>query len=293
MEAQDITVIIPAYGRSPHLESCLRALCNNRLQAREIIVSHSGGYDPTGWLSRQYPEVRVLHSPSRLFAGTARNVGAESAKGKFLAFCDCDVLPSLDWLEEISKALKEHPESFIVGAVGMAESGGYWGTANWLCEFSEMAPWHPARKQNGGASCNMALRADHFRKVGGFDENLQFSEDTALFFKLRASGLEQRFQPSIIVGHFNHSGLSAFVRHQYNLGRGFPRARATYSLRGSRIVKYPVLALFAWLPKLVLISGRVLGGDTRGMFLLLVMMPALLLGCIVLSMGIFAGLRER
>ncbi len=290
-EASNISVVIPAYGPTPHLAGILEALLSGTLAPREIIVSHSGSDDPSAWLAEHFPDVTALHSPHRLFAGAARNRGAAHATSEVLAFCDSDVLPRADWLERLSAALDRNQHRFVVGAVEMARTGGYWGTANWLCEFSEMGPWRKGGVQTGGASCNMAVRRSDFERVGGFDESMTPGEDTILFHSLREAGLQQWFEPSALVGHYNHAGFAAFAHHQRRLGEQFAKVRSMHPLKGDAVVRHPSLAALIWAPKLGLVAGRMMEGGTREWGRLVTYGPALLAGSLILAGGTYKGSR--
>lgn len=289
------TVVIPAYGPTPFLRQVLAALANQARRPDETIVSHSGSDDPSDWIKEEFPEVRVFHSEERMAAGVARNRGSQLATSEVLLFCDSDVLPGPHWIVEHSVALAQSARRFVVGSVGMARTGGYWGQGNWLCEFSEQAPWRPEGTQAGGASCNMAVRRADFEAVGGFRTDMPGAggEDTLLFHDLRARGIEQWFAPKATVGHFNNSGFEAFAKHQRNLGASFARSRARGDLRGALVMRHRWMAYGLWLPKDALIIGRALQGGAKGAAMAFAWMPAIVLGGWLWTAGCVAGLRSE
>ena len=274
----ETSVVIPAYGHCPHLPGLLRALLDGEQRPGEIIVSHSGSDNPTNEIAAISDVVTVLHHSERLLGGAARNRGAAAAKGKWLAFIDADVRPRPGWLRALLASVRGAPGRFVVGSVGYAASGGYWGMCNWLCEFSEQAPWHPARAQTGGASCNMILRAMDFREAGGFPEDHQPGEDTMLFSRLAAMGREHWFEPAASVGHYNQAGLRSFARHQYRLGFHSALVRQRMPLRGSLATRIWPLALVLWIPRLGLLGARVAGGGPAWWLRGTAFAPGLVLG---------------
>jgi GT2 family glycosyltransferase len=286
--AQQMTrasVIIPAYGPCPHLPALVRALLDGGELPGEIIVSHSGTRDPTSELAVLSPVVRVLHDPGRLLGGAARNRGAAVAVGEWLAFIDADVRPWPGWLASLLARAEGAPGRMVVGSIGYATSGGYWGVCNWLAEFSEAAPWHPARLQVGGASCNMILRVGDFRAAGGFPEDNHPGEDTMLFSRLRGMGLEQWFEPAARVDHHNQTGLGAFARHQYRLGFHSALVRQRVVLPGSVATRLPPLALALWIPRFVVAGRRILAGGPAWWLRGLGYAPGLLLGSWIWTAG--------
>lgn len=283
------SVIIPAYGRCSHLPEVISALDRGSRRPDEIIVSHSGEHDPTHELAQNFPNVRVLHSPDRLFAGAARNRGVENSVGDWLVFLDSDVAPAPDWLNRLIGAASEGDDRFVVGSVGVAEPGGYWGMSNWICEFSEMAPWRKSGPQTGGASCNMIVDRDAFVAAGGFDGAVRAAEDTLLFAALRANGLEHWFEPSAEAAHFNIAGFRRFVRHQRMMGFHSATVRKQAPLRGAMATRIKPLSFIIWAPRLRLILGRILAGPMGWKFASIGFLPGLLIGMAAWTAGFVAA----
>lgn len=278
-----ISVIVPAYGPSPHLEAVLDGIALGGDQPNEILVSHSGDNDPTERLRKSHPNVTVLHSTERLLGGGARNRAMHQASSEILAFCDNDTLPDVNWLAIIRASLTGDG-IFMVGAVDVARTGGYWGMGTWLCEFSEQAPWGGVREQAGGASCNMAVRREDIVAVGGFPEKFQPGEDTILFHNLRERGLRQIFDPALRVGHFNISGFAHFRRHLFTQGRHFAKSRTIAKMSGHTAVRLWPLAPALGLAKGALVTSR-LAASKRPLFFLK-HFPAIVVGMAVWTAGV-------
>lgn len=255
--------MIPAYGDIPHIVAILEALEHGSRVPDRVVVSHSGPCQPGDELKQRFRKVMFLHADGRLFAGAARNRGAAAATESILAFCDSDVLPAPDWLERLVGGLESSTRRFTVGSIGIARTGGYWGMTNWLCEFSELAPWRVPREQVGGGSGNMAVFREHFDSVGGFSGEVRTGQDTLFFHALRGHGLQQWFEPTAVVGHFNHSGLASMARHQWMHGRSFVRLRRNAWLPGSHLVRARWLAPMLPAVKMLRIVGRLLKAGPR------------------------------
>ena len=287
-----VSVIIPAYGRCPHLLDSLRALHSGTRSPDEIVVAHSGPDDPSaeiGELARELGRpIEVRHFEGRLLGGAARNRGAEVATGDWFAFLDADVRPAPGWLEALLERADSSARRLVVGSVGTATSGGYWGMVNWICEFSEQAPWHPARQQIGGASCSMLVRASDFRKAEGFAEAFQPAEDTLLFAWLRDDGCEQWFEPRARVDHHNPAGFAAFRKHQDRLGRHSAMIRQRIDLPGGWAVRFWPLATILWLPRWLFGARRLLQGGPRWWLRSLLYLPGMALGALVWNWGFLA-----
>jgi len=130
LNPENISIVIPAYGACAELPEVLAALLNQTRMAGEIIVAHSGEHDPTDELQKLDVRVRVVHSDESLLAGAARNLGVEHCLGEWIAFVDADTVPGRDWLEELVACAQDARTDFVVGAIGCANPGGYWGRCN-------------------------------------------------------------------------------------------------------------------------------------------------------------------
>ena len=107
MERIIISVIIPAYNSELTIESCILSIINQNFPTEkyEIIVIDDGSSDNTAMIAKKAGAnqvIKIRHSSS----GTARNVGVNHAKGKYLAFIDSDCIAQEGWLRTIEKEMK-------------------------------------------------------------------------------------------------------------------------------------------------------------------------------------------
>jgi glycosyltransferase involved in cell wall biosynthesis len=98
MSAPEITVIIPAYNRRQTIVAAVTSALHQTLPPREVIVVDDGSSDGTAQHveALDEPSVRVVQTGRNRGPGTARNLGVELARGRFVAFLDSDD----EWLED-------------------------------------------------------------------------------------------------------------------------------------------------------------------------------------------------
>jgi GT2 family glycosyltransferase len=290
-EADGVSVGIPAYGPCPFLGRVVDLLLAQTVRPLEIIVVHSGPGDPTAALSGKDTCVRVIHHDERLFAGAARNIASDHARGRWQAFIDADVLPTPTWLETLLAAAREQPDRFVIGSVGYAESGGYFGLALWAIEFAGVYPFLPDHATGSAASGNMILPAAALAQVGGFPPHFAVAEDAVLGAKLRAAGLRAWFCADARVDHMNIGGLRHFAAHLFQLGRHSALARRAAPLRGRLAVRLWPLALGLFLSKFAATYYRALRWGRGQRLLFLALAPGVLVGLIIWNVGLLGGLR--
>ena len=117
----DISVIIPVYKTEKYLEKCVLSVLRGGMENIEILLVDDGSPDGSGALCdrlcEEYENVYVFHKENGGLS-SARNLGIDKAKGKYLCFVDSD-----DFLEENSllnmfqQAEKENAEISIFGLI--------------------------------------------------------------------------------------------------------------------------------------------------------------------------------
>lgn len=93
-----VSVIVPVYNVENYLEKCLDSIVKQVYQNFEVILINDGSEDISGNIcdryASKYEYIRVFHQENKGVI-SARNVGVNNAKGKYIAFVDSD-----DWVEE-------------------------------------------------------------------------------------------------------------------------------------------------------------------------------------------------
>lgn len=220
-----VSVIIPSYNRADRVPSLLTALLQQEYDGEfEVVVVDDGSCDETPavlqeWTSRHPKRIRYLRQHNSGPAA-ARNRGAVEARGELLAFIDDDCLPERSWLRRLEEALRNSGTAAVAGAVINPED-------NWIGRYinRESVIDHVVTPEGAVTALvtgNAAVRADLFRKLGGFDEAIRVAggEDTEFGFRLRATGHRIAHVPEARVRHESRVDLAGYLRMIYRHGRG-------------------------------------------------------------------------
>jgi len=199
-----ISFIIPTLNEEKVIEKTLQNL-KKYTGEYEIIVSDGLSTDKTAEIARKYTDkVLVDMSGAKQTIARGRNTGASFAKGEFFIFLDADVeIPDLDrFIEKVTETFRARPSV-------LAQTCFY-------RVFPEMATFADRIifKMLGyefmladnvlGAGVTggelMVVRADTFKRVGGFDETLIAAEDCDLFSRLAKIG-RVHFEKDLFIYH--------------------------------------------------------------------------------------------
>lgn len=187
-----ISIIIPTLREEQFLERTLKNFDTLALP-HEIIITDGGSTDRTLDIARQYTDkIVVWGEPRRQTFGEAKNAGAALATGEFLVFIDADVLvpEPQKFFEELVAAFHKNPRlAGVTVPLKPWPENHSWADAF----FSEPINWFMVVMNNIFHSGNSSgefqmMRADIFRKIGGFGERLAAGEDNDMFRRLATLG---------------------------------------------------------------------------------------------------------
>jgi len=156
--------------------------------------------------------------------GAARNAGAARASGQYLAFTDDDCRPAPDWISTLANRFVTAPDPVIVGGRTLnALTDNLYSTASQLIVDVGFA-YHnedPAHARFFTSS-NLAVPANRFRALGGFDTGFEMaaSEDRELCGRWRHHGYRMVYAPEVVVYHAHALTWRTFWRQHFNYGRG-------------------------------------------------------------------------
>lgn len=230
--ACDVSVIIPALNEEKYLPRCLESLSRqSREDQFEIIVVDGGSTDRTVEVAKEYSD-KVIVEPSPV--GVARNLGAEHAQGKILAFIDADTVACERWVEEIARTFDSN--SNAAGVTGPTLP--YEGTELDKLAYHVATGWAQRLSLKLGrphvAGFNCAYRQGPFWDAGGFDENRVLSEDVTLSLKMRYQG-PILFNPDMLA----YTSLRRIKRYGYPYLTTYYTINAAMMMFFGRTLGYP------------------------------------------------------
>lgn len=107
------TVAVLTYNGERYLRDLLTAVFAQRVDGVvEVLVIDSGSTDATLQIVQDFPAVRLVQIENAEFGhGRTRNLAAELATGRFVAYLTHDAVPATDrWLYELLKPFELNPE---------------------------------------------------------------------------------------------------------------------------------------------------------------------------------------
>lgn len=231
----EVSVVIGVYNGAATLGELLDSLAEQESRRSfEVVVSDNGSTDETlaiaDQFSRRFARLLIVDASDVRGASHARNVGAVSASGQFLLFCDSDDVVAPGWLDAMAAALERHP--FVAARLEHHRLNPAWTVR----VYGE-----PQRDELPGASFfrpyawggSIGIRQELHHAVGGFDESFrEGGEDNDYCWRVQSDGTPLRIALAAVLHYRHRQGLSEIFRQSRGYGRESARLLKRYQHLG-------------------------------------------------------------
>ncbi|MDG5765849.1 glycosyltransferase family 2 protein [Balneolales bacterium ANBcel1] len=224
----DFSIIIVTWNALHHLKTFLPSVWEHSRDDAEIILADNASTDGTAqWVAEHYPEVRVVALDHNYGYCGGNNRAARQASGKYLLFLNNDVKVTGRWLRPLSGILDREPQTAALQPrIRSHEQPGmfeYAGAAGGFLDrhafpFCRGRVFDTLEEDRGqyddrcdiawASGAALAIRADLFEELGGFDESFEFHmEEIDLCWRLRNRGYRVSYCPDSVVYHLGGGSL--------------------------------------------------------------------------------------
>ena len=238
------TIVVVNYNTAGQLPGCLAALAAlDYPGAIEIVVVDNASTDDSVALLRaQFPQVRLIASPTNLGFGGGANLGWAEARGDLLAVLNPDVWPRPDWLAALARGLADHAGARAAIAGGkLLYADGTVQHAGGLFGFPFATTDHRGRGMPDSAAFDqaaavpfvtggaLAITRQAAAELGYFDPGFfMYYEDVDLCWRARAAGYSVWYVPAAVATHQESASLERGGALYYEY---FQRSRLRFVLK--------------------------------------------------------------
>ncbi|WP_321210929.1 MJ1255/VC2487 family glycosyltransferase [Methanothermobacter sp. DP] len=167
-----LSIIIPTYNEEEYLPALLESIRKQDFTDYEVIVADADSEDNTRKIAEEYG-CRVVEGG---MPAAGRNRGAEVARGELLLFLDADLVLTDGYLRD---AVEEFESEELGIAITQMIPLSTRRRDKILHEFANRFMILVESIKPHGAGCyGILTRKELHERVGGFDESLDFGEDT-------------------------------------------------------------------------------------------------------------------
>lgn len=173
-----VTVVVPVYNEASCIRDCVESLLNQDFSPLQVLAVDDGSMDESASICEDL-KITVLRQ-QHMGPGTARNFGAQNAKGNILVFADADMVLESDYVSKLVAPIIK----------GQAIATCHWDeqVLNWENPWARCQTYYlglPERRRQpvdppNGEEIYRAVRKDFFLAYGGMDEHAGRGDDSSL-----------------------------------------------------------------------------------------------------------------
>ena len=178
-----VDVVIPVFNVAPVIGRAIRSVLAQTHRDVQVFVVDDGSSDGSPAEARSIGDLRIrVIEQSNAGQASARNRGARSGSGDWIAFVDADDVVDEHWLETLLEGTE---------GAGLAACGGRFvqGDHTIVRRPEQLGPEFYSNHIIFLPGL-FAVRREVFERAGGYDESLRYSENTELGLRLTAAASE-------------------------------------------------------------------------------------------------------
>ena len=234
MSTPAVSIVIASHEGMEYLPACLESVFAQTYSDFEAIFVDSASTDGSlDYVTATHPTVRVIRSDVNLGFGKGNNLGASSAKGKYILFLNPDTIVTKDFLHPLVQELESNPgvgaaQSKIMRASnpGIIDSAGAYltWTGVWVHfgrgEPNELIGSDPLEVLGACGTC-LLVRRDLFEELNGFDPDFfVYFDDADFSWRVWLRGFGVVMVPKSVIYHWG-SGTTKLLPSVFTVFHSF------------------------------------------------------------------------
>lgn len=179
-----VSIVIPTCNNGRFLAEAIESALGQTAGPCEVIVVGDGSSEDLRAVASSYTGVKIIRQPHQ-GVSSARNLGWQAARGRFVVFLDGDDRLKPNAVELNLRRLAERPEcGFVYGGLEYIDADGHLLKSPRLQAVGDDAYGSLLREDTVVTPATAMHRRDCLQAVGGFDEQLFSCEDYDLYLRL-------------------------------------------------------------------------------------------------------------
>jgi GT2 family glycosyltransferase len=213
-----VSFVIVNWNGRHHLQECLPSIQQQTAKDFEIILVDNGSNDDSvAFVKENYPAVNVIQLEKNKGFAEPNNLAFQTARGKWIATVNNDMILDEKWLENLLKATVNHPDCFSVQSTILrsddkttVDSCGLGirpcGAARNLYHSRKVESISDHIRPIFAASAGAAIfNREQLLSIGAFDKTyFAYYEDLDTGWKARINGWESFWVPGAVAYHKVH-----------------------------------------------------------------------------------------
>jgi glycosyltransferase involved in cell wall biosynthesis len=231
-----VSVVVPSRGDAVSLVTAVRSVLRQRCDLEVLVVLETGHDDSVARLVRAWgePRVRLLSPDAPVGVAVARNLGADQARGRVIAFLDASDVWFGRKLELQLAALEASGSSWSFGSALLFSAGRTLEALLPAPSATAAVERLPFVNAVPGGGSNVVVTRGALKAVGGFDPAVPQLEDWDLWIRLARHDVPAVVDQTIVASRHgapsNHATLTELLSSAHTLDDRYRPLRGGRSL---------------------------------------------------------------
>ncbi len=202
-----ISIIIPVYNSADKIQKCFNSILNQTYNNYEVIVINDGSMDGIVDVVNEFKKKFKKRSVNFIFlsqknagAPNARNKGFKNSSGKYVLFCDADIVLNNNALEKMLNTLKNNKE------ISYTYSNFYWGN-----KLFKLFPFNAEKlKKMPYIHTTALIKKEDFPK-NGWDEDIKKFQDWDIWLTMLENNKRGKWINEILFSVYTGGTMSNWL----------------------------------------------------------------------------------
>lgn len=209
-----VSVVIPNWNGKKFLAGCLDSLAKQTYPVETVVVDNGSHDGSVEFLEANYPQIKLIKFEKNTGFSVAVNAGIRATDTEFVALLNNDTVVEPDWISEMMRAMRAHPEigstgckmlayddkALLDGAGDGYRRGGLPGRIGH--RERDLGQFDQERYILGACGGAVLYRRSMLNEIGLLDEDyFAYLEDVDLGLRAQNAGYKCLYVPSAVIYH--------------------------------------------------------------------------------------------
>jgi glycosyltransferase involved in cell wall biosynthesis len=190
----EVSVIMAVFNDESYFEVAVNSVLNQSFKNFEFIIVNDHSTDGTIKILENINDerVKIINNKKNLGIAKTRNIGIQTALGKYIFFTDSDCEADEDWLKNGLPVLENIDTKGVEGLT-------FYVSKDYIPKVDDKLPG-TLMTEGHYMTANMGYKKDILVKINGFDERYVYNSDRDVALKVLAHG-NIEFCKDMVVNH--------------------------------------------------------------------------------------------
>lgn len=201
-----VTVLMSVYNGQKYLREAIESTLNQTFGDFEFLIINDASSDNSREIILSYPDSRIhlVDNPENIGLTRSLNKGLELARGEYIARMDADDVSIPERLEKQVRFMEENPDIAVLGSWAWVidENNRITAELRTLTDFDTL--FIEIFFSNPLVHSSTLMRTAFIKKIGGYDEKFERTQDYDLWVRVLANGGKVLNVPEFLIKYRNH-----------------------------------------------------------------------------------------